>query len=506
MGARTFLNKRIMLKYSPNISEFENILHLLNYRWNLESLALWQGDRLPFEAYRIYEGYEDFLSLDTLSAIDKIEDDHPRMRFRHALIDHYLQRTLLPHETEMRTWMRGAAANVNGKKIFFRDIIPWCQKSSTYEERQILQQETGPLCRFLKPFALNYWSILIDIIRKELGFEDYLDYCRQKKGVDYRYYYELSKTLLNETDAIYFPAMEQWSHTRFHRPLNTLTRYDAMNLLGFGQFDPLFPPKTMEDLTTFFDCWQIDLKNTPGLHLELGREKGKSAQAICFILQVPEEVYILMRPEGGWIDLETLWHELGHGLSAVFTSPELPIVDRDMATTFSLSESFAFLLQNLTLSRPFLADHLGLSSAAIKEIRYHKVLKDLSVFRRYAAKFVAEFEMFSSGDLEDGKPYGEIMTRYTGFYHQPETHLFDLVPEFYSLDYLFGWMAEAILEAHLREHVGSRWMFNLESAVILKKWWSQGNRYGLPEFLDQNDLGTLSPDRLMERWHRALKE
>jgi hypothetical protein len=211
-----------------------------------------------------------------------------------------------------------------------------------------------------------------------------------------------------------------------------------------------------------------------------------------------------MRPEGGWIDLETLWHELGHGLSAVYTSPELPIADRDMATTFSLSEAFAFLLQNLTMTRPFLKDYLGLTSAAVREIRYHKVLKDLSVFRRYAAKFIAEFEMFSRGDLENGKPYGEIMTRYTGFYHQPETHLFDLVPEFYSLDYLLGWMAEAILEMHLRQNFGSRWMFDVKSASILKGWWDQGNQYDLIEFLVKNGLGSLTVEPIMKRWNAVL--
>ena len=91
---------------------------------------------------------------------------------------------------------------------------------------------------------------------------------------------------------------------------------------------------------------------------------------MCFILEVPEEAYIMMKPEGGWVDLETLWHELGHGLSAVFTSPDLPIVDRDMATSHSLSESFAFLLQNITLSVPFLGDYLGLKSSDSERLFY----------------------------------------------------------------------------------------------------------------------------------------
>ncbi len=95
-----------------NLTEIENILHHLNYRWNLEALALWKGEKLPFEPYRIYEGYENFLDLNTLSYIDVLEDRVTKTRLRYTLIDHYLQRALLPHETEMRSWMQRSAAHV----------------------------------------------------------------------------------------------------------------------------------------------------------------------------------------------------------------------------------------------------------------------------------------------------------------------------------------------------------------------------------------------------------
>lgn len=298
--------------------------------------------------------------------------------------------------------------------------------------------------------------------------------------------------------------MERWTKNRFGRPLSDLTRFDAIKLLCLEQFDLLFPDKTMKELTTFFRFWQIMPENLPGLQMELGKEKEKASQGISFLLQIPEEVYILMRPRGGWIDIETLWHELGHGFSAVFTSPELSITDRDMATTFALSESYAFFLQNLALSRPVLEDYLGLSPDDSEDFFYHKTLRDISVFRRYAAKFMAEFEMFSSGDLSNGERYAELMARYTGFYYQPEGHLFDLVPEFYCLEYLLGWMGAAILEDHLRGRMGERWAFCSETGDILKKWWEQGNQYNIFRFMDKNNLGPMSPAPLLKRWNAVL--
>ena len=487
-------------------SEIENILHHLNYRWNLEALAIWKGDKLPFKPHEIYESYNDFISLETLSHIDELEDRHAKTRLRFALIDHYLQRALLPHETEMRAWMQGASAHVHDEKIRFREIITWCQKDSTYEKRKVLAKETGPLCKFLRVFAINYWDILLKILENEFGFKDYVDYCGEKKGIDYHHYYLLVKDLLHETDELYFAAMEQWSREHFNLPLDALSRFDAINLLGLCQFDAMLPPKDLKEMPSFFQCWGIDLNNFPGLHLDLGHEDGKSAQAMCFILQAPEEVYIMIKPQGGWVDVETLWHELGHGLSAIFVSPELSMVDKDMATSYNLSESFAFLLQNMALSAPFLKKYFGLNLEDSEKIAHYKVLRDFSLFRRYAAKFLAEYEMFNNGDISNGEVYSQLMVRHTGFCYQPECHLFDLAPEFYCLDYLLAWMAEANMEEYLSSHLGDNWMFRKDTGSILKKWWGQGNLFEIDRFLDQNDLGHLTPDRLLKRWKRVSVE
>lgn len=488
-----------------SLSEIENTLYHLNYRWNLQALALWKGDRIPFKAYELYEGYDDFISLNTLSQIDHFDATSETLRLRFALIDHYVQRTLLPHENEMRAWMRGAAAHVDGEKIYFREIIPWCQKFSNYEKRQVLQKETGPLCKFLKPFALNHWKILLKILSDDLGYENYVAYCGEKKSIDYIFYYNMLGELLDVTNEMYFEAMERWSRERFSRPLSDLTRFDAINLLSLQQFDDLFPGKALEVLTPFFKNWAIDPAKTPGLNLELGREEGKSAQAICLMLKVPEEVYVLMRPEGGWGDLESLWHELGHGLSAVFTSKDLSMVMRDMGTSFALSEAYAFLNQNIVLSPLFLEEFLGLSPQDSKTLSYHKTLKDLCMFRRYASKFISEYDMFMGGDLSNGGPYARIMRQHTGFYYQPESHLFDLVPELYCLDYVLGWMAETVMENQLVSRLGTRWIFESETGRILKGWWAQGNQYDLPQFLAHNGLGEMSAEAMVNRWEKGLK-
>jgi len=491
----------VMLKHTlGNPSEFGDILHHLNCRVGLTALSLWKGERPRFDGYRLYAGFEGFLTRETLDRVAAIEDERERHRIKFAFMDHYLQRHLYSHDTEFRAWSSSAAAHVNGQKIYFREVIPWCQKSSTRIERLQLQKETTALCRFLKPFAINYWKELLELLKADFGIDAYIDFCQEKKGIDYPLYYQRIKQFLKDSEGIYFAAMEKWSRNRFGLPLSDLTRFDAINLLGLSEFDRLCPSTPAWDYLPFFKHWDMDPQSMEGLTLYMGTETRKSAQAMSFIVQVPEEIYLVMKPTGGWIDLETLWHELGHGLSAVYTSPKLSMSDRNLAVSFNLSEAYAFLLQNLTLTRPFLTSMVGLTDAAAATLEFYKELKDFSSFRRYCAKFIAEYEMFDEGDLSKGQNYADLMRRHTGFYHQPDSHLFDLVPEFYCLDYLLGWMAESLMREYFSNRFGATWMFRAETGEVLRGWWAEGNRLDIFDFMEAHDLGRLSMAHLLARW------
>lgn len=487
-----------------DLISLENIIHHLNCRWKLQSLSYWIGGRPLFDPGSLYEGYDSVINLDVIEATSDIQEEKKRTCIKHGLVDHYLQRFLMPHEAEMRTWMLGAAAHVGGKKIYVREIIPYCQKSSTYEERRILQKEVSALCKFLKPFVLDYWVTLLDILRKELCFKTYIEYCAEKKGIDYAWFYDEIRFVLGKTNKLYYPQMEEWSKKRYGLSLDKLTRFDAINILGMQEFDHLFPKNGIEYFLRLLKELDVNLNDLPGLYLDIAPNERKSAQAMSFIIQIPEEIYVVIRPAGGWIDIETLAHELGHGISAAYTDPELPLVDRDLATSYILSETFAFLMQNIPISRPFLKNVMGLRQDYIDLLCYYKILKDLSIFRRYAAKFITEYEMFMNGDILDGKAYSEYMTNYTGFYYQPEGHLFDLVPELYSLDYIIAWIIEAIIERYLKERLGEEWMLKKEAGDILKRWWSQGNKYDVFQFIKINKIGEFSIQPLIERWENVL--
>jgi hypothetical protein len=426
-------------------------------------------------------------------------------RVFHTFLGHYLQYRVFPYENELFTWLKGAAAHVNGEKIYFKDILSWCQKRSDLEGRKILEKETSSLSKFLKPFALSFWEVFLQLLQEEFGYESYTAYCEDKKQIDYKTYVRKLQVLLDQTSESYFRAMEGWVQESLGTPLSELSRFDSIYLLGLGELDRFFPEHVpLVDHLDFFNHWGIQVSSIPGLHLEIDYSPQKSFQAMSFALKIPQDIHLVMNPQGGWIDLETLFHETGHALGHVFTSPELAPVEKDFFASNTLSETYAFLLQNMCLSPPFLEHRLGFSPRQIDTITFYKTLKDLSVFRRYAGKFLAEYQMFEENNLSDGEIYSALLLECTGFRYRPETQLFDLAPEFYALDYLISWMAEATMEKHLRQTLGSEWMFKSEAGDILKEWWASGNRFELDEFFQVNGLGAVDSVDILEKWHGKI--
>lgn len=490
------------MKEISRAKEIEAALSALNYRLTSRALNFWKGNRSGPSHGHVYDGFYDILDPNTIKRLRPSgTPTRHRHRVFHALLGHYLQYRIAPYENELFTLMRGAAAYVDGEKIFFKDTLSWCQKRSDLEKRKIIEKESSSLCKFLRPYALGVWEFLLKLLKDEFGYEDYVAYCHDKKQVDYDSYEPKLEAILRQTDILYFGAMDAWAERSLGVPLRDLNRFDGIYMLGLGEFDHLFPNQIpLEDHLNFFDHWEIKVKGIPGLTLDMGHSPMKGAQAMTFALQIPDEIHLVMNPQGGWIDLETLAHEMGHALGHAFTSPDLSLWEKDFFTSNTLSETYSFLLQNMCFSPHFLERQLGLSSVEIEEITFYKALKDLSVFRRYVGKFLAEYEMFKKNEIAHGEIYAQLLERHTGFSYRPETHLFDLVPELYTLDYVISWLAEATLERTLTQTLGHDWMFKAEAGKALKDWWWCGNQYELDEFFLRQGIGAIDHGHILDRW------
>jgi hypothetical protein len=137
-------------------------------------------------------------------------------------------------------------------------------------------------------------------------------------------------------------------------------------------------------------------------------------------------------------------------------------------------------------------------------LEFYKALRDLAVFRRYAAKLIWELELFGGFDLADGDPYAQLMRHHTGFYHQPESHLFDLTPEFYCCDYLRGMLLAQPLAAFLEKDAGPEWPLSATTGARLREWWRQGHAADIDAFCVTQQLPFPSIQPLITQWENTL--
>ncbi len=406
-----------------------------------------------------------------------------RGRVYHEAVDHFLRPKIEPFQAILDSWMRGAMAQVNGEDVPFGEIITWCQDCGDNRARQILAKETLSLCRFLAPFSHASWKTLLHVLEEDLGYKEYNFYCEGKKKVSLTGAREQALRFLGETREKYESQIRPLLHEVTGLSLEEASRFDAIYLLGLRYLDHFFPRDfTVEKAMNFFNGWGLNLADHPALHVHIQGKSGR--QSYCIPVSIPQEIHVVTGPLQGWLDLEALYHELGHAMSFLFVDPVLPPEKREFFHSGALSETYAFLMQKICLSRSFLQDVLGLSEKDARKVADVHEIKWLALARRYAAKLVIEVDNFQEGQLQKGeKHYAQIMQRETGFHYDPETYLFDLMPDFYSLDYFQAFMGADRLGQYLAGSKGCNWHTNPKTGDILLRWWKSGNNLDLTSFL-----------------------
>ena len=421
------------------------------------------------------------LEMTELAEIKSLFESSGGKNVYHEAMDHFLRPRIEPFQAMFDSWMRGARAQVNGEDVLFADIITWCQDCKDNQARKILAKETLSLCRFLAPFSHASWKALLRLVENDLGHEDYISCCNEKKNVSLGNSREEALQFLNATRKEYEDCIRPLLHEVTGLSLEEASRFDAIYLLGLRYLDHLFPlDLTVKRAIDFFNTWGMKLADNPALHLHIEGKPGR--QSYCVPVSIPVEIHVVTGPLQGWLDLEALFHELGHALSFLLTDPHLPLENREFLHSGVLSETFAFLMQKMCLSSVFLREVLGLPEKDADRVAEVHEVKWLALARRYAAKLVIEVDNFQEGRLQQGEAhYAHIMQRETGFHYDQETYLFDLMPDFYSHDYFQAFMGADRLWQDLVVNQGRDWPVEPGTGDILLSWWKKG-RLSSPDF------------------------
>jgi len=184
---------------------------------------------------------------------------------------------------------------------------------------------------------------------------------------------------------------------------------------------------------------------------------------------------LVIKPIGGEQDFEAMFHEGGHALHGAAVDKNLPLSFKLLARSGALTETFAFILEDLVFDPPWLSTYLNVSSYSAQRIQEQAYFVNLMMLRRYLGKFSYEYEMFSENAISKGPTlYSRNLQEMTGFITNKINWLTDMDSGFYSADYLRAWIAAAQVKDYLLRRFGRKWFLNKKAGKFLRNLFLRG--------------------------------
>lgn len=261
-------------------------------------------------------------------------------------------------------------------------------------------------------------------------------------------------------------------------------RADIPAFLHMGRYADLFP---RQGLRAIYDelLQALDLEADRQKNVEVDDEERprKHPRAFCVPIRIPEEIKLVIAPNGGVSDYQALLHETGHAQHYAWTSAAL-LPEFKYSGDRAVSESYAFLFESLLREPRWLDEALHFPASE----HFLKLMwgQRLFLLRRYAAKCEYEQLLHVTDEPEAvASEYAERLTRATGFRYGPEEFLSDVDDGFYAADYWRAWVAEVWLRDYVKTRFGHRWWRHPRAGRFLVELWETGERYTIEEIIRQ---------------------
>ncbi|MBY0403732.1 MAG: hypothetical protein K2X66_07515, partial [Cyanobacteria bacterium] len=314
-------------------------------------------------------------------------------------------------------------------EMLYEDTPEWLKKLEKKEDRQALYDAMA------KTYHQAIAPQVIDLFHKEndlfsqLGYPDLIEFYSQTSGHPLMELGKKAAFLLENTLDQYQQRVSKLYQHRTGRPFSEATRAD-ISFVFHGKSEEmssindafkennLYPLaiKTFDGLGLEFStiAKPVDFKSKEAYQqavdapceggrilLDMTKREGKRARAFVYPAKVPQEIYLSVKPEGGLDDFSTFFHESGHALHFAYENPNLSF-SMALLGNNTVTESYAYLFQNLFLNKHWLTHQAGLTSPQASKVVQKVALNDLYMLRRYASKMMFELKLFDGTGL-DGK-------------------------------------------------------------------------------------------------------
>lgn len=464
-------------------SNREFYLHFSGQKDTLESAAIVARYGAAFTPEAMRE------CLDAAAAATDPGEKRRYTALAQAVAESCMERELAPLGDEIATAEAQATVTVDGEEIPYHSAAVLMQNERDRARRSRIDDARMAEIARLNPLREQLFRRHHELIG-ELGFPGYVEFYSTLKGIDVPALGEQLRAFLARTSDLYVEHVAPWFERVIGVPWSQAERHDAALLFRMSDQDGWFNGERM--LPALRDTLLglgVALDDQPNVHLDTDDRPKKNPRAFCAPVRTPDEVYLVIRPTGGYQDYRALFHEAGHTEHFAHVERTRPFEERDLGDN-SVTEAFAFTMEHLLLDGAWIGDTLSVDGDALRGLLHAAHVYYLYMFRRYAAKVTYELELHGGGPArmhEMPARYASWLTENLGFRYRPEAYLDDVDSGFYSSQYVRAWMLEAQLRERWVAKHGERWWRPGAAGDELRALWSLGQ--ALPAHLLAGELG-----------------
>ncbi len=495
------------------IEEYRSCLEQFDIALNRELYGYFSGSKDQLETRRIYSEHSDLF---TLGIINAIAGEHDRAadslsskrkslhRLRWFAIEHHLDSRISGLAEEICRYEAHSTIQWDGAQVSFVKIPYLLNQESSREARQSLNEARISVIKGTESLRLE-WLARLNSAAANLGYGSYLEILQSCTKTDYRAVAELFDKLVRGTEGLYRDRLCHSLQATIGRAADEARHCDAWYWRRKNEtWSSLTRGHLLDSVAE--TCCRLGLQPVGRGRITLDFEDRplKRPRPFCIPVRVPDEIYVVLLPRGGYSDYAALLHESGHAHHFAWTSPSLAVEFRIFGDR-GLCETYAFLFEYLLTDREWLRETFGVSPSE-SLLRFQHLFRSFLI-RRNAGKLRNAISLFQ-GSLPDDAPaeYAESMRRYTGFEHDPELYLEDLTEGFCQADYLRAWILQAMLRNRLRSRFGNAWYRDRAAGSFLKEIWETGMLYSADELSREMGLGPLDGEALQDEITEDLRQ
>lgn len=198
----------------------------------------------------------------------------------------------------------------------------------------------------------------------------------------------------------------------------------------------------------------------------------KHPSAMCWGIQVPNDVRILFKPVSPFTDMTSVFHEFGHGIHDSSAEPNDPYWKRYLIS-MGVAETFSILIESLMDTPEFLKYKFNFEDAIIKDIINRRHFMNLFFLTFYSANALTKLKFWKYNytieqtDEEYEKATEQFMGikipgRYWQLHHVMSEH------DLYAPSYLIAAVRVGELRNKLEKEYGTEWWKNKEAGTFIR--------------------------------------